>query len=289
MCTHYRSPKWIIYIDGLLCYAFHNLQIDRKDIENEKADNSRDGIMKTGKLSIEYLDHMGEDLSVANAARVSFYKFVHAFSGREERLLKYLAKHGHWSPFGHVIISLRITVPIAIMRQIEKHQVGGCKNEVSFRYVDDEPTFYIPSVYRGRAESAKQGSSREQIRIEDMDIECVRHCLQTYTAFINKGMCPEQARFFLPACVFTSAIVTGSLYFFARLFNLRADPHAQKETRAVAYMIGRICRNLFPVSWRELTKKQPYEKIHKIVNELLKRKRFKQLFPDVWEELKEVV
>jgi len=140
--------------------------------------------MQVAKQSVEYVDHMGSDLSVVNAARVSFAKqsvwqndsdgwIEGKLYDKDAKLISYLAKHGHWSPFAHNSISLRIKAPIFVARQLVKHQVGLVWNEVSRRYVDDEPEFYFPDVWRGKPENAKQGSSGiiESQELRDFSLE----------------------------------------------------------------------------------------------------------------------
>lgn len=225
-------------------------------------------------MSVEYIDHMGDDLRVANAARVSFDKETEwerewaeeddslfkqvlkkSLSSRDAKLLNYLAKHGHWTPFSHCTITLRVTAPIAVARQLFKHKVGGTENEISRRYVDTEPSFYFPDVWRGRAENAKQGSGEPvegQAGCGGITQGAAEYSLAAYTYLIESGVCPEQARLILPQNMMTSWYWTGSLSFFARVCQLRLDAHAQKETQEVAQMISDIITPLYPVSWRAL-------------------------------------
>jgi thymidylate synthase (FAD) len=219
--------------------------------------------MKIAKQSVEYVDHMGSDLSVVNAARVSFAKESEwvlpeegpsHLSNKDTKLISYLAKHGHWSPFAHTSISLRIKAPIFIARQLVKHQVGLSWNEVSRRYVDDEPEFYFPEVWRGKPENAKQGSSGEvtldKLRITPGSV--VGSCLLMYKSLLAQGVAPEQARMVLPQNTMTEWIWTGSLMAFARVCKQRLDPHAQQEAQEVAKMIQDVVKPLFPVSWEAL-------------------------------------
>lgn len=225
--------------------------------------------MKIAKQSVEYVDHMGSDLSVVNAARVSFAKessYIDAEAGgfllsdKDAKLISYLAKHNHWSPFAHNSISLRIKAPIFVARQLVKHQVGLVWNEVSRRYVDDEPEFYFPEVWRGKPENAKQGSSGEVV-LDDifgwgakslLPHAVVAKTLETYNELINGGVAPEQARMVLPQNTMTEWIWTGSLMAFARVCKQRLDSHAQQETQEVARGIADIVEPLFPVSWKAL-------------------------------------
>lgn len=230
--------------------------------------------MKISDQKVEYLDHMGSDLSVVNAARVSFHKesawideqpgecpSILKLSEQDQKLINYLAKHNHWSPFAHTSISFRIKTPIFVARQLVKHQVGLVWNEVSRRYVDDEPEFYFPSVWRGRPVNAKQGSSGEICLADVLDVdtmwdifpsEVVETSLTCYQNLINVGVAPEQARIILPQNTMTEWIWTGSLMAFARVCKLRLDPHAQQETQEVAAFIAGYCENLFPHSWKAL-------------------------------------
>jgi len=225
-------------------------------------------MMKISKQSVQLVDNMGTDLSVVNAARVSFDKqsdweyeyesHIHfaeqILSEKDKKLIKYLAEHNHWSPFSHTSISLRIKAPIFVARQLAKHQVGGAWNEVSRRYVDSEPEFYFPDKWRGRAENKKQGSSDEEIDVSAFHVtESVEvHLLYEYNNLLAAGVCPEQARMILPQNTMTEWIWTGSVYFFSRVCNLRLDPHAQLEVQEVAKLISDVIRPLYPESWKVL-------------------------------------
>lgn len=226
--------------------------------------------MKISEQRVEYVDHMGDDLSVVDAARVSFAKQsewvwlrevdgdgeqIKALSEQDQKLINYLAKHNHWSPFAHTSISFRVKAPIFVARQLVKHQIGLVWNEVSRRYVDDEPEFYFPKVWRGRPVNAKQGSSGEvenEAHITQGVMDTVEQCLSDYLGMIELGVAPEQARMVLPQNTMTEWIWTGSLMAFARVCKLRLDSHAQQETQEVAGGIADHCRNLFPVSWQAL-------------------------------------
>ena len=209
--------------------------------------------------SVEYIDHMGSDLSVVNAARVSFAKQHEDFDGdKDNRLLRYLANHGHWSPFAHTSLQLRISAPIFIARQLVKHQVGLVWNEISRRYVDDEPSFFIPQDLRGRAENVKQGSGGI---LEDSHWAnfLLKHTTEVafdgYTALLLEDVAPEQARMVLPQNTMTEWIWTGSLLAFHRVATQRRDPHAQLEAQEVGHKIADICSVHFPNSWRALEEK----------------------------------
>jgi len=210
-------------------------------------------------MKVKLIDHMGSDLSVVNAARVSFAKEHKEFDrDRDERLIKYLAKHNHWSPFAHCSMQFHIRAPVFVARQLVKHQVGLSWNEVSRRYVDDEPELYTPDVWRGIAEDKKQGSSDESIdinsrgRILDEYQSTLRRAKWTYGYLLRLGVCPEQARMVLPQSLITEWYWSGTLYAFARVCNLRCKPDAQKETQNVGWGIDKFARELFPASWRAL-------------------------------------
>lgn len=228
--------------------------------------------MKTSPMSVTLVDHMGSDLSVVNAARVSFDKESEwekfseenhgwqVLSEQDAKLINYLAKHNHWSPFAHTSIQLRVKAPIFVARQLVKHQVGGVWNEVSRRYVDSEPEFWFPEVWRGRPVNAKQGSSgvvNYQGMILDegqnaMPWEVCATALKMYLDMLDAGVAPEQARMILPQNMQTEWYWTGSLMFFCRVCRERLAPGAQAETREVAEQIAEIVAPLFPVSWSTL-------------------------------------
>lgn len=215
-------------------------------------------------MKVEYVNHMGGDLSVVNAARVSFNKESKEMCERDERLIQYLVRHSHWTPLAHTSISLRIRAPIFVARQLGKHQVGLVWNEVSRRYVDDEPEFFQPEHWRTRPEeSIKQGSGDETMPLEaiaveygiDWDYEALMWlCKSYYEQCIAEGVAPEQARMVLPQSMMTEWIWTGNLVSFANMCKLRLDPHTQKETRDVAQLVHDIIAPLFPISWKELMK-----------------------------------
>ena len=213
-------------------------------------------------MRVELLDHMGDDRSVVNAARVSFDKeselefdwnWAPILSEKDENLIHYLAKHKHWTPFAHTSIKFRVTMPIYVARQLAKHQVGGVVNEISRRYVSTAPVLDVPTKWRKAAENVKQGSSDELVNVDQEHInQLMDQCLATYDYLIESGVCPEQARAVLPLCCETTWIWTGSLAFFARVCKLRLDSHAQKETRLAAEEIDRLIEPLFPTSWAAL-------------------------------------
>ena len=181
---------------------------------------------------------MGSDLSVVNAARVSFAKKNTEFDDKSDiKLTNYLAKHDHWSPFGHASMQFHIKAPVFVARQLVKHQVGLTWNEVSRRYVDEEVEFYEPEEWRGRPKNSKQGSSDEVIDINPHNF-LVDHYKQalssakwTYEQLLREGVSPEQARMVLPQSMMTEWYWSGTLYAFARVCNLRCKSDAQKETQ----------------------------------------------------------
>lgn len=218
--------------------------------------------MKISDISVQLVDHMGSDLSVVNAARVSFDKesdWQIGFDGKQLndadcKLISYLATHNHWSPFSHAFASFRIKAPIFVARQLVKHTVGLAWNEVSRRYVSTEPEFYLPDYWRKSASNVKQGSSDEAVASEFVGsvASLMRDSLIQYTVMIQEGVCAEQARMVLPQNTMTEWIWSGSLYAFARVCNLRLDSHTQKETQKVAQHISDCLKTLFPVSWETL-------------------------------------
>lgn len=207
-------------------------------------------------MTVELIDHMGSDLSVVNAARVSFNKESDTVSSKDTKLIKYLAKHNHWTPFGHGSAQFRIKAPVFVARQLMKHQVGLVWNEVSRRYIKTEPEFWSPDYWRQSAENIKQGSSEDatpsQNVVDHMYIDATRHCLDAYKAMLDIGVCPEQARTVLPQSMLTEWYWSGTLMAFARVYNLRCSKDAQVETRDVVKPIGEHMEKLFPESWAAL-------------------------------------
>ena len=238
-------------------------------------------------IKVTYIDHMGTDLSVVNAARVSFGKVStwrdhdsetdqYILHDKDRKLIHYLAEHKHLSPFGHCFASFHIKAPVFVARQLVKHKFLRW-NEISRRYVDSEPEFYLPENWRAKANDKKQGSGDtyiNEIEFDDahdypddksylMDIwfrktsdivaeEVYPYCMRSYKELIDEGVCPEQARMVLPQSTMTEWYWSGSLDAFADMCNLRCAGDTQYETRLVA---NRICNNmkgLFPVSWLAL-------------------------------------
>ncbi len=217
-------------------------------------------------IEVTHVDHMGKDLSVANAARVSFGKKSDLdwsdpwsppkLREKDAKLIRYLAKHEHISPFGHCFASFHIKAPVFVARQLVKHKFLRW-NEISRRYVDSDPEFYQPKEWRGRSEDKKQGSEGV---VEDIDPDVVaslvKCALNDYKYLLAKDVSPEQARMVLPQSMMTEWYWSGSLDAFADMCNLRCKPDTQAETRFVADAISEEMEKLFPVSWEALTKEK---------------------------------
>ena len=207
-------------------------------------------------MKAELVDTLGSDLTVVNAARVSFDKHHELFTNGDEKLIKYLATHGHWTPFRHPQLQLRISAPIFVARQLIKHQVGLVWNEVSRRYVDSKPMFFITKAWRSKAENKKQGSGDEIIELapEEWDYidKAYRWANDSYSMLLKKGVAPEQARMVLPQSMYTEWYWTGSLFAFSRVCKLRLHDDAQLETRELAQKINDLIKPKFPISWRYL-------------------------------------
>ena len=211
------------------------------------------------QIEATYIDHMGSDLSVVNAARVSFGKKseweadynqvpcgLEVLSERDAKLIRYLAKHKHISPFGHAFASFHVKAPIFVARQLVKHKFLRW-NEISRRYVDDEPEFYVPDVWRGKAENIKQGSAG--VVSTQSDPNFVNYtALRTYNEMLAEGVAPEMARMVLPQSTMTEWYWSGSLDAFADMCRLRCKEDTQYESRLVADQISTIMQDLYPVS-----------------------------------------
>lgn len=230
-------------------------------------------------MKATYVDHMGSDLSVVNAARVSFGKKSEwetvdcgcGFKGHPDycdgsctspdmrlkpedtKLIHYLAKHGHYSPFGHCFASFHIKAPIFVARQLVKHEYLRM-NEISRRYVDSEPEFYVPDVWRGRAKDKKQGSDGVVTNgVPVYAIEVVNTTsVRWYDSMLEAGVAPEMARMVLPQSMYTEWYWSGSMDAFANMCNLRLKEDTQYETRLVAQQIDKVMGELYPVSWKAL-------------------------------------
>ena len=250
-------------------------------------------------MKVQLVDYMGSDLSVVNSARVSFNKKSEAESSeiknidfygsgetlvtlpilnkRDEKLIRYLARHNHWTPFAHTCITFHIKAPMFVARQLQKHQIGLVWNEVSRRYIKEEPEFYIPEEWRYQAENVKQGSSDEFIKDDDLDkkirteytseyswkdnliptpFQITEESKSIYNVLLDIGICAEQARMVLPQNTYTEWYWTGSLFAFARVCKLRCAKDTQKESRDIANQIFDLCSEVYPVSWKYLTEKK---------------------------------
>jgi thymidylate synthase (FAD) len=208
---------------------------------------------------IELLHVMGDDLMVVNAARVSFAKECTEFKEQDTKLVNYLAKHNHISPFFHPQIQFRIKMPIFVAREWYRHQIGFSRNEVSRRYVSDMPECWTPELtdFREKDAKIKQGSKDTPIELADVAqnlyTTSTRISLEAYDELLKLGVAPEVARTVLPQSMYTEFIETGSLAAYSRLFNLRTSPGAQREIQKYANEIGKLLEEKFPVSWKALT------------------------------------
>jgi thymidylate synthase (FAD) len=212
------------------------------------------------KMTADLVDSMGSDLTVANAARVSFGKHSNVLNNNDSKLITFLAKHGHWSPFAHVQLQFRIKAPLFVARQLGKHQVGLTWNEISRRYVDTDIEFYEPAYWREAADNVKQGSSSEAIQHNGVACDTYRRATLRMTAaykeLLSMGVCQEQARMLLPQSMMTQWYWTGSLVAFARIVEQRTHSTAQRETQEIALMIDECINNMDQLthSWSALTK-----------------------------------
>lgn len=226
--------------------------------------------MKIAEMKVELIDHMGTDLSVVNAARVSFNKeswfilgdfttedgghFPRLLQEKDAKLINYLAKHKHLSPFNHTFMTFRVKAPIFVARQLVKHEYMPW-NEVSRRYVDEDPEFYIPSSFRSKSDDKKQGSGGTMDTNEYWIADCIDHsdyCLDKYKRARESGMCPEQSRIYLPHNLMTEWFWSGTLGAVGKMLNLRLDGHTQAETRDVAMQVRDLVEPLFPTSLNAL-------------------------------------
>lgn len=240
-------------------------------------------IPKGHGMSVEMIDHMGDDYTIVNAARVSFAKHVSAedyvdthygirqatsavipvVADKDEKLIKYLAEHNHIIPFAHASLQFYIKAPIFVARQLGKHQVGLAWNEISRRYVDVAVDCWNTTEWRERAINKKQGSKDTFVddhnatrkSVSEAYQEAIDNAIKTYDYMLSAGVCPEQARAVLPQSMFTEWYWSGSLLAFARVVNLRLDEHAQAEVRFIASEISQQASKLFPVCWKYLTQK----------------------------------
>jgi len=209
-------------------------------------------------IEVKLIDVMGNDLTVVNAARVSFGKKVDTFEGKDEGQIHYLAKHKHMSPFGHAFASFHIKAPIFVARQLVKHKFLRW-NEISRRYVDNQPEFYVPETWRGRPKDKKQGSSGvvnihpQTFTVDFEDYTQLNQVtMDTYLDLLDQGVAPEQARMVLPASLMTEWWWSGSLDAFSDMCNLRCKSDTQYETQLVAMQIDSVMNTKFHFSWPAL-------------------------------------
>lgn len=203
----------------------------------------------------------GDDLTVVNAAKVSFNKRSDVMGKKEEGLINYLASHKHVSPFGHCFASFTIEAPVFVRAQMVKHKFLRV-NEVSRRYVDSPPEFYTPDEWRGRPIDKKQGSDGivsvlrylgfKAQTVKDGQEKLNTHALDLYKDMVEANVAPEMARMVLPQSMMTSWWWSGSLDAFAAMCVLRCAPDAQYESRVVADQIFNIMSSLYPKSWEAL-------------------------------------
>ena len=215
-------------------------------------------------MKVELINFMGNDLTVVNAARVSFDINKKTFTMADKKLIAYLAKHKHMSPFGHCFASFKVTAPIFVARQLVKHKFLRW-NEISRRYVNTKPNWYRPSIsdpdtaiWRSQTKDKKQGSG-DVIQSEDTQSlatftlsNVIAEAMTAYEKLLSMGVCEEQARMVLPICHMTEWYWSGSLDAFADMCILRCAKDAQVETKMVADQISDHMEKLFPVSWKEL-------------------------------------
>lgn len=222
---------------------------------------NRKEFMSDGVGFVEVMEKFGDDLTVVNAARVSFDKESYSLTEGDKKLIKYLANHDHISPFFHPQIRLRIKMPIYCLREYFRHNIGLSRNEISRRYVDFAPECWVPKPdeIRERDPKAKQGSKATPVEDSEgawkLMNDQVQSAMTTYDELLKKGVAPEIARSVLPQSMYSCFIETGSLAAYARICNLRLDPSAQKEIRDYATAIHNIMSDLFPVSWEALSNK----------------------------------
>lgn len=208
------------------------------------------------KSNVELIASMGDDLMVVNAARVSFNKTSESITEGDTKLIQYLAKHGHISPFFHPQVQFRLKMPIFVAREWFRHTIGFARNEVSRRYVDYEAETYNPLHLRARDPKLKQGSKPEPVEDNEAAAALIHKshedAIANYEKLMEMNVAPEVARMALPQSMYTEFIETGSLYAYARLCKLRLDPHAQREIQLYAEAVDVFLRERFPVSWEAL-------------------------------------
>lgn len=212
--------------------------------------------MNLAEIEVEYIDHMGSDINIVNAARVSYAKEVQEFNlDTDYKLLTYLAKHDHWSPFAHTCISVRCKVPLFLARQLVKHQVGGNWNEESRRYISTEPEFWLPEQWHYKPQNSKQGSGAVHPLthvLSEWTYENSERSLKLYQAMLTHEVAPEEARMVLPLNTMTNYIWTGSLLFFRRVIAQREDSHAQLAAQEYAKKLQAVVRPVYQYGYKAL-------------------------------------
>jgi len=212
--------------------------------------------MKLVKQSVELVNSAGGDLSVVNSARVSFAREVQDLDLKDEKLIKYLAKHRHDTPFRHNFIQLKCKVPLFLARQLMKHQAGLTWNEESRRYIDSEPEFYDVTEWRERPDkSIKQGSAGAHPfnnHLQKSYKVIIEDSLEDYRNFLESGVAPEMARMLLPQSMMVNFIWSGNLLAFFRVYSLRSGDGAQVEAKDFAELLKREVEPKFPISWKAL-------------------------------------
>lgn len=252
-----------------------------------------------GKGFVRYLNHMGDDVTTVNAARTSFAKVSSynedgSIKPEDAKLIKFLALNDppHFSPFTHPQISLHLKVPIYLRNQLDRSRIGLTISEVSRRYISTDPEYYFPRLRSAPVNGAKQGSHDFIPEGIDLDLikkdgeSCINFADATYKRMIEMGVCPEQARGFLPLCMYTEYHWTGSLFAFARVYNLRIDAHAQWDCQQVAVAIGEICEKLFPLCWKYLCSATKEEKLIFTLQRMAKEGQISEL---MIEEMRKIV
>jgi thymidylate synthase (FAD) len=211
--------------------------------------------MPKSQIKVELIDFMGSDLSVINAARVSFAKVKDEIDSSDEKLIKYLAKHDHWSPFAHTAVTLRVAAPVPIRTQCFKHKIGLVENEESRRYISSTPEIFIPEFREKPEGSIKQGSGGEHSGNHEWQKAyryVTEQAIDLYEDLLRDGIAPEQARFVLPQGAIVNWVWTGNILAFANFVNKRSDSNAQQEIQQVAKAVDKVIRPLYPCSWSAL-------------------------------------
>jgi thymidylate synthase (FAD) len=220
---------------------------------------------------VRLVNHMGSDLAVVNAARVSYAKESNELNEKDIRLIKFLAREGHTSPFRHVILQFEIYAPLMVARQWWKYVIGSAHfegtgdsleawNESSRRYITEEPTFYIPTSeeWRSKPENSKQGSGNvlnDEIgaKLSTELLEYIELGIQKYESALEDGLCAEQARLFLPSYgMYVRWYWTASLQSICHFLSQRLEYDAQKEIQDYAKAILELSKPLYPSSITEL-------------------------------------